>query len=313
MQFFRKQIIATLSAVLLALATVMPATVYAAEIEETPSAGAMVGDLLIARPLLLVTTVAGTAVYLVSLPFTLLGGNAGEAAEVLVLDPAAATFTRCLGCENTNRDTSDVDDSDYQASNSGGYDLSDAVVSDEEIYPVYGQKQPSKFTPYIKAGYHSAKLVDEFESDGYGVTIGSSVLKTSKGFVEAEISYIDYGDAEINAGGGGDPDDLYTYNVTSVSAGLNAGVIVGSRGYVYAKGGFSSWELETINEDKDPDDPFVSKTKVDDSDYYYGAGVGVDITKNLNLNVEYLVQNMSKIEADESNITSMSANLAVKF
>ena len=65
---------------------------------EQPTALAMTGDLVIARPALLLMTVLGTGVFLVSLPFTLLGGNLGEAGKTLVLGPAEATFIRCLGC-----------------------------------------------------------------------------------------------------------------------------------------------------------------------------------------------------------------------
>jgi len=82
---------------------VLPTHSQAAEIEETPSAAAMVFDGLIVRPITLVATVIGTAVWIVTLPFSLLGGNAGEAAEVLVLEPAAATFVRCLGCNSSGR------------------------------------------------------------------------------------------------------------------------------------------------------------------------------------------------------------------
>jgi hypothetical protein len=45
----------------------------------------------------------GGAVWLVSLPFSLLGGNADEAGEVLVMGPAKATFVRCLGCTRTGK------------------------------------------------------------------------------------------------------------------------------------------------------------------------------------------------------------------
>lgn len=69
-------------------------------VEEKPSALAMTGDLLIARPALLVITAVGTVVFVASLPFSLLGGNSGEAAQELVLKPAEATFVRCLGCKN---------------------------------------------------------------------------------------------------------------------------------------------------------------------------------------------------------------------
>lgn len=69
-------------------------------IVEKPSALAMTGDLLVARPVLMAITVVGTAIFLVSLPFSLLGGNALEAGDTLVAKPAIATFVRCLGCTN---------------------------------------------------------------------------------------------------------------------------------------------------------------------------------------------------------------------
>jgi hypothetical protein len=76
---------------------------HANTLEESPSALAMATDALIVRPVLLVTTIVGSAVYLVSLPFSLLGGNSAEAGEVLVAGPAKATFTRCLGCTRIGR------------------------------------------------------------------------------------------------------------------------------------------------------------------------------------------------------------------
>lgn len=76
---------------------------HANTVEETPSALAMTGDALLVRPALFATTVVGTAVYIISLPFSLLGGNAAEAGETLVVDPAKATFVRCLGCTKTGR------------------------------------------------------------------------------------------------------------------------------------------------------------------------------------------------------------------
>ena len=70
-------------------------------VDEDPNALIMVGDLVVARPIGVVMTVGGVAVWLVSLPFTLLAGHAGEAAEALMQGPAEATFMRCLGCRNT--------------------------------------------------------------------------------------------------------------------------------------------------------------------------------------------------------------------
>jgi len=65
---------------------------------EYPAAFPMMGDLLIARPLLIAATVIGAGVFVVSLPFTAAGGNIGEAGKALVVEPGAAAFVRCLGC-----------------------------------------------------------------------------------------------------------------------------------------------------------------------------------------------------------------------
>jgi hypothetical protein len=82
---------------------------HARAVDESPSALAMTGDAVFVRPVLLATTIVGSVVYLVSLPFSLLGGNAEEAGEVLVVGPAKATFVRCLGCTNSGRKTATVE------------------------------------------------------------------------------------------------------------------------------------------------------------------------------------------------------------
>lgn len=64
---------------------------------ESGSAEAMVADVIVARPIGLVATVVGSAVYVVSLPFSLLGGNEKQAREKLVKEPTAFTFKRPLG------------------------------------------------------------------------------------------------------------------------------------------------------------------------------------------------------------------------
>lgn len=80
----------------LALGVAPPAA--AADPAERPSALAMAGDAVVARPLGLVITTLGTAAFIVSLPFSALGGNVDQAAEALVKGPARETFMRCLGC-----------------------------------------------------------------------------------------------------------------------------------------------------------------------------------------------------------------------
>jgi len=74
---------------------------------QAPPAYAMIGDLVIARPLLIAATVVGTGVFLISLPFTALGGNVGAAGKALVVEPGKAAFVRCLGCTESGYNRQD--------------------------------------------------------------------------------------------------------------------------------------------------------------------------------------------------------------
>ena len=72
----------------------------AIEIDETnfgPSYETMVVDSVVGKPLQLVNAVAGTAAYIVSLPFSAVGGNADQAQQKLFVEPWQA-MSRCLGC-----------------------------------------------------------------------------------------------------------------------------------------------------------------------------------------------------------------------
>lgn len=69
-----------------------------------PKAFSMIGDLVVARPLLIGATAVGAVAFVVSLPFTALGGNVGEAAQALVVEPGKEAFVRCLGCTTSGYD-----------------------------------------------------------------------------------------------------------------------------------------------------------------------------------------------------------------
>lgn len=106
------------SAAFLACCLLLPQSLWAADrisgtqggaVDENPHWFAMVGDFFVARPLGLVLTAGGTALWLVSLPFTLAAGNANETAETLVLGPAEQTFVRCLGCRQSGYTYKDID------------------------------------------------------------------------------------------------------------------------------------------------------------------------------------------------------------
>ena len=96
----KRPVVASVLASTMLFAAMAPVTAQAAESSklDRPGEMAMIGDAVFARPLLLVSTVVGAGLYVVTLPFSLLGGNPGEAGEVLVMNPGKNTFVRCLGC-----------------------------------------------------------------------------------------------------------------------------------------------------------------------------------------------------------------------
>jgi hypothetical protein len=62
-----------------------------------PSAAVVAADALIARPIGLGLTIAGTATFLVTLPFSIPSGSVNNAAEGLIVKPGGYTFIRPLG------------------------------------------------------------------------------------------------------------------------------------------------------------------------------------------------------------------------
>jgi hypothetical protein len=63
----------------------------------TPSAEAMLADVVFLRPAGFVATVFGAVIFVISLPVSLPTRSAGVAAEKLVVHPAKYTFARPLG------------------------------------------------------------------------------------------------------------------------------------------------------------------------------------------------------------------------
>lgn len=71
---------------------------------DAPPAYAMVADVVIARPLLIAATIVGAGLFVVTLPFTALGGGVSRAGKALVVEPGKAAFVRCLGCTENDYD-----------------------------------------------------------------------------------------------------------------------------------------------------------------------------------------------------------------
>ncbi len=88
-------------ALLLALGSLSIATSASAgetyNFNQKPGGREMLLDMVLVRPLMLVSTAVGAVSFVVTLPFSALGGNVGDAAETLVMEPAQYTFVRPLG------------------------------------------------------------------------------------------------------------------------------------------------------------------------------------------------------------------------
>jgi hypothetical protein len=70
--------------------------------DAAPSSGAIAADIVLLRPLSLVGTVIGTAVFIVGLPFEAIAGDVSDPAKRLVVEPAKYTFVRPLGESGRN-------------------------------------------------------------------------------------------------------------------------------------------------------------------------------------------------------------------
>ena len=95
----KSKLLTALTSISLVVITMHSASA-AIEIDETdfgPSYDTMVVDTVVGKPLQLVAAVTGTAAYLVSLPFAVVGGNADQSQQKLFVEPWEA-MSRCLGC-----------------------------------------------------------------------------------------------------------------------------------------------------------------------------------------------------------------------
>jgi len=64
---------------------------------QPPDPAVMIVDLIVVRPLGLVATIGGSVFFILSSPFSALGGNTEDAWNSMVTTPAEFTFRRPLG------------------------------------------------------------------------------------------------------------------------------------------------------------------------------------------------------------------------
>jgi len=94
-----RKLLAILTMVAVAVTFMAPPALAAAgeAVIDEASADAMILDLVFLRPAGLVAMIGGSVAFVLALPFSALGGNVGESADKLVVDPARYTFVRPLG------------------------------------------------------------------------------------------------------------------------------------------------------------------------------------------------------------------------
>jgi hypothetical protein len=92
-----KHAIIVLTAVALLMVPCTTSFAQGVEQHDDVIAGKMAADALVVRPLGFCAMILGGAVFVVSLPFSALGGNVDAAYNQLLADPAKFTFKRPLG------------------------------------------------------------------------------------------------------------------------------------------------------------------------------------------------------------------------
>lgn len=272
-----------------------PAISAAEKVENDPSVGAIVGDAIIARPLLLGVTAVGAVLYVVSLPVTLLTGDADDAADALVMGPAEATFLRCLGC--TGNRTKPSDEKLFRE-------------SEEE----FSDESPSLIGLYLKGGYQNVRYFNESDATGYSAAIGGNLFDSNIAYVDLELNYQDFGDHDESVNNGDGTREKNTFNVNSIGLGANVGVHLGDHFNLYAKAGMNKWKLKqsfTSYETGEPDEKTSSSGNGQDK--YYGIGLGANLNSRINLSLEYVFHPISKVTTKDDKIAALGANLVLKF
>lgn len=100
MHSLNKKLMSCFLAIMLAMSSMtFVSSAYAGDYDsgERPSGSAMLADAVFMRLPMTVVTLVGAAAFVVTLPFSALGGNVGEAGTKLVKEPFEYAWLRPLG------------------------------------------------------------------------------------------------------------------------------------------------------------------------------------------------------------------------
>lgn len=96
-KFAKQSIVLFLAVAMITVVMVPPAIGAENKLAEEPGAGKMMADMFFLRPVGVLATAVGAVFFVVSMPFSALGGNTEAVGEKLVREPALYTFQRPLG------------------------------------------------------------------------------------------------------------------------------------------------------------------------------------------------------------------------
>ncbi|WP_157729744.1 outer membrane beta-barrel protein [Bacterioplanes sanyensis] len=258
----------------LALAT-LSTSVSANQIEDKPSAAAIVADAAIARPAYIILSQAGALIYGATLPLTLLTGSADAVAETLVVTPLQQGFLRCLGCRKINTEVSRMEEGD-------GKTIQHFVQ--------------------LNAGYNMFKdksLDEDANSAGGGFAVGTHfrLSDTSRFDVMLGARYLgkpDYDDA-------GFEDQVLSYQITS-----RFGRAIGDGVDIMGKLGVHRWQADWDVES--PEEGESDSGSASGNGFLYGLGLDFRLSDSMRAGIEYTRYNLDdgkyEVELDTIDLTA---------
>ncbi|TVV44764.1 outer membrane beta-barrel protein [Thalassolituus sp. C2-1] len=274
------QLMATLrTSVNIAVATAllgMSSLASAERIEETPSAGAMVADAVLARPLYFVLSQAGALIYGATLPFTLLGGNADQAAETLVVTPLQAAFVRCLGCGKVENEVGSLNEGDGK-----------------------------RIRHFVMLSGGAAQLDTDGETGNgatYGLYLGTHFELTDKSRFDVMLGAKRLAETEIKASTGTFKDSATSYQIVS-----RFGREVFGNVDLMFKLGAHHWSAERkLNTG--------SKGDTSGNDFLWGVGLDTGLGDKLRVGLDYTSYSMeNKDDGYDAGIDTLDLNVSYLF
>lgn len=252
----------------------------AQRIDDQPSAAAMVADAVVARPAYFALSQVGALVYAATLPFTLLGGNADQAAETLVITPLQGAFVRCLGCGRMPNEVSRLNEGDgkriqHFAMISGGYSDMDAS----------NFANPNESTDGVNIGLYLGTHFALSDRSRFDVMLGAKQLANFK--------------AEAASGD-------FTDTVRSYQIATRFGRELGGTDLMF-KLGMHAWQTDREYRNGDEGD-------FGGYDFFYGIGWDFVKTDGIRFGVDYTHYNLDDSDNSyKAKINTLDFNISIMF